>query len=180
MTLLVVTGAPATGKSTIATRLATTLGWPLLAKDDLKEALFDVLGTGDRQWSRRLSDASFVVQFEAGRSFVDAGSSVVIEGNFRPEHSMRIQAIAARTGTDVVQVLCVASPDVAQERLRRRAGARHRGHLDVELETELEALLVAQARPLDLPGGRHVIDTSQLPLAQIDPLIARVVASLGR
>jgi predicted kinase len=57
MTLLVVTGAPATGKSTIATRLATTLGWPLLAKDDLKEALFDVLGTGDRQWSRRLSDA---------------------------------------------------------------------------------------------------------------------------
>ena len=45
--LVVVTGLPGSGKTTIAGPLAAELGWPLLGKDTIKEALFDALGTGD-------------------------------------------------------------------------------------------------------------------------------------
>jgi adenylate kinase family enzyme len=39
--LLIVTGPPGVGKTTVAEALAPRLGLPLLAKDDLKETLHD-------------------------------------------------------------------------------------------------------------------------------------------
>jgi tRNA uridine 5-carbamoylmethylation protein Kti12 len=50
MTLVLVTGPPTSGKTTLARPLAHHLDLPLLGKDAIKEALFDTLGTGDRAW----------------------------------------------------------------------------------------------------------------------------------
>ena len=54
VTLVLVTGSPASGKTSLAQPLARQRGLPLLGKDAIKEALFDTLGTGGRTWSRRL------------------------------------------------------------------------------------------------------------------------------
>ena len=45
--LLLVTGLPATGKTTLARLLARRFTAPLLAKDVIKEPLLDVLGAAD-------------------------------------------------------------------------------------------------------------------------------------
>jgi predicted kinase len=72
LTLIVVSGAPGTGKSTIARALGADLRFPVLSLDPVKEALADVLGLGDEDWSNRVGDAAAEVVFRLGAVFPDA------------------------------------------------------------------------------------------------------------
>ncbi len=53
-------GPPGAGKSALAVPLAAALGFPLLSKDVIKEALWDAMAppAGDPAWSRRLGGAA--------------------------------------------------------------------------------------------------------------------------
>jgi hypothetical protein len=61
--VLIVTGAPASGKTTLGRQLANALGLPYFSKDLFKESLFDSLGWQDRAWSQRVGGASTAVPF---------------------------------------------------------------------------------------------------------------------
>ena len=56
--IIVVSGTPGSGKTTLARQLAIALELPLISKDVIKEALYDTLGTGDLELSRRFGAAS--------------------------------------------------------------------------------------------------------------------------
>ena len=71
--LMIILGSPASGKTTLARRLAAEFSVPCLCKDDIKEALFDVLGVADRAASKRLSDASFAAELRVARTQLEAG-----------------------------------------------------------------------------------------------------------
>ena len=55
---VVVSGPPASGKSTLAPALAAELGLPLVAKDTIKNALMSVLPVPDVDTSRQLGRAA--------------------------------------------------------------------------------------------------------------------------
>src|SRR3954464_2787712 len=90
--LIVVTGPPGAGKTTIAGTLRDRLGLPLIAKDALKETLGDALAVrgGDREESRRLGAATFEVQLAVVRELLAAGGPHVVEGNFAVERAPRL------------------------------------------------------------------------------------------
>ena len=77
--VILVNGLPATGKTTLARRLATDLRLPLLAKDAIKETLFDTLGWSDRVWSRRLGAVTFTLLYMLLEEQLRAGRSCVVE-----------------------------------------------------------------------------------------------------
>jgi len=84
--VVVVSGAPGAGKSTLAAPLARALGFPLLAKDVIKESLFDSLGQLDADplaSSWRLGGAAMELLWRPAEEC----PSVVIEANFR-SHSV--------------------------------------------------------------------------------------------
>jgi predicted kinase len=156
--LLVITGAPASGKTTLARELACRYGAALIAKDTIKEPLLDVLGAPDRAASRTLSDASFAVMFALARAQLATGSSVLLEGNFRAtEHPAALRVLTAAPAVRCAQVLCVLEEGARRERLASRAHdpARHAGHRDAELAY---ASAAAENTWLDLPGERFVHD----------------------
>jgi len=168
--LVVITGAPAAGKTTIARGIAQRLRLPLIAKDTIKEALFDGLGTGDLAWSQRLGVGTYLAIVALLEDSIAAGASVVVEANFvrGSEIEARLAALPAR----FVQVHCTAPLEVLLERYGRRE--RHPGHVDGErIEALRDAVESGRHDPLDLPGKTIRLDTSQ----EID--IGDVVARIG-
>ena len=156
--LILVTGPPAAGKTTIARDLASRLHLPLIAKDTIKEALFDGLGAGDLPRSRLLGEATYLVLLAVAEESVAAGASLVLEANFArdSEAEQRLAALPAR----FVQVHCTAPLGVLVERYQNRR--RHPGHVDAgRIDALREAVESGRHDPLDLPGDTIRVDTTE-------------------
>jgi predicted kinase len=173
--VVVVTGPPASGKSSIARELAEALPAPLLAKDPVKEALFDALGTGDAEWSKRLGIATYAVLFPMLEQEVRAGRSCVIEANFdHNEASAQLAAIQLRHPFRALQIVCTAPRDVLIDRFESRSGSRHPGHIDDErLEDVIESIDAGRWRALELDGETIEVDTTDWSTVDVDALVER-------
>ncbi len=133
----------------MARPLAAALDVPLLAKDTVKEALFDALGTGDRAWSQRLGGASMEVLF----ALAAAAPRAVLESFWRrPSAVDRLRALER----PLLEVHCACPPELSQARVRDRV--RHPGHGGVG-EHEV-AGWAAEAGPLALGGPLLEVDTT--------------------
>jgi predicted kinase len=168
-TLVIVTGAPGVGKSTLAEALASELSYVLIGKDHVKEVLFDSLGTGERDWSRRLGTASFELMFLFARRVLESGGTCILEANFT-----QAGPLLALPAERVVQFFCSAPRDVVVSRYASRV--RHPGHLDAEIAEELaERLDAGEWQPLGLRGETIVVDTTT-PL-DVEALARRVTGA---
>lgn len=171
--LILITGLPGTGKSTLARMLASRYRLPLICKDTIKEPLLDVIGARDRADSRRLSDASFAVMFALAGECLRTGTDLILEGNFRAgEHEPAVRAIAAAqalTSAPLAQILCRAAEPVRVARLQARATdpSRHAGHRDAAMATEPSPPTVDF---LALPGERFTFDSNATSAADVDPV----------
>jgi glucokinase len=175
---VVISGLPASGKTTLGRELAAALDLPLIDKDAILDRLFETRGVGDAVWRRKLSRESDVIfQAEAAAS----------EGAVLVSH-WRLPGMAADSGTDaswlsddtpaLVHVRCVCPPETAARRYLDRR--RHPGHLDaarsyLELVTSFES--AAALGPLDIVP-RIDFDTSEpRPIAGLIEVIRAVLAT---
>ncbi len=175
--LVIVSGLPASGKSTLARKLAPALALPLLDKDDILEGLFEAVGTGDADWRQRLSRASDeILERLAQRS-----SGAVLTSFWRhrqlPSDSGTPTSWLAATSPRLVEIYCVCDPAVAAYRFMNRV--RHPGHLDKTKRGEdllSHFQILAALGPLGL-GKLLRIDTAKE--IEFDRLVCEVRTLLG-
>ena len=176
--LIIVSGSPGAGKTTLARRIAKELGLPLFARDDIKELLFDTLGWSNRQWSRKLGLASWKVFYHVLEELLKVNQSFVVESNFRKElASKELLALQDEYRFETVQVLCRADSEVLLERFKQRAesGERHPGHVDRLNYDEFEAALhQGDWDALEINGRVVTVDTTDFEAVDWGQLISDV------
>jgi predicted kinase len=170
--ILVVTGPPASGKSFIAGELSRRLALPLIAKDGIKEVLYDSLGVGDRAWSRRLGGATYALMLDMLGRQLEVGRPCVVEGTFATDiANVRFAELGQRWPFVALQIFCLAPHAVLVARYAQRAPARHPGHVDAAIVDGLADQLGSGVwEPLELPGRLMKLDTRDFEALDMDAL----------
>lgn len=176
---IIITGHPATGKTTLAHALGNVMKFPVFSKDEVKEDLFNVLGWSDKDWSRKLSLAAYRILDRAIVEALSTGTGIIVESNFlEPFDSTRFQGFIDRFCPRAVQILLSCDEEVRIQRFQERiaSGVRHPGH------HELDQLPVYQSKdpcvPLSLSSPTITIDTTNFNLVDIDEIRKRINVAL--
>ena len=164
---VVVSGAPGSGKTTLARPLAAELRLPLLAKDTFKEAIAEALAPADVAESRRIGRAAIAAMLAVA---AEVGAAV-LDNVWRPD--LARGELAALPGP-IVEVACCCPPSTAKRRYRARAGSRHAAHFDADRLGD-DLWLPAATSPVAGPWPVLEVDTTE-PVS-ITALAASIHAS---
>jgi predicted kinase len=155
-------GWPGSGKSTLAAGLAAELQVPLLAKDEIKEALTDALGRPESvPESQRLGRAAVLAMLRVAQRCPGA----VLDSTWFDYTRPLLADLPGR----LVEVRCLVPHELARARYQARAALRHPGHLD-HLRSDAE--LWGQPVPPLHVGPLVEVDTSR---AVDVPALARAI-----
>ena len=130
--LIVVTGPPGSGKTTLAHELARSIPCPAICRDEIKEGMVHAQGAGFEPGpSDPLTERTFPLFFEVLRVLLEAKVTIVAEAAFqdfrwRPALEPLLDLAELRI------VRCTAGPEVSYARATER-GARRAAHGDSAL-----------------------------------------------
>lgn len=162
--LLVISGLPCTGKTTLGRQIAAEFRLPLISRDDIKESLFDTLGWKDREWSKKLGSASYGLLYYFIESQICRGRSIAVESNFQPKFdNHKFLNLKQKHEFELVQFHCKASDEVLFQRFKNRSesGERHPGHVDHLNYEEFKTTLIKGGYDLlDVESKVFEVDTS--------------------
>jgi adenylate kinase family enzyme len=182
--LVLISGPPGAGKTTLGAKIAQELGIPFINKDGIKELLFDTLGVRDRQWSRQLGIASTVLLFHVIERQLAAGQSLVAESAFHTVFDApRLKRLQERCRFQTLEVYCAAETEALLARFisRAQSAERHPGHGEQSQPDELRANLERGVyAPLSAPGAALIVDTTDFASVDDQRLIRQLRAQIGK
>jgi predicted kinase len=179
--LVLVGGAPGTGKSTLAAELGARLGWPVLRSDEVRK---DVAGIGrgarapaplgEGIYDDATTRATYAALVDRARHALGLGEPVIIDASWaRAESRAAAAGLARETSSELVELRCDAPPGVADERIARRQ-ARGGDASDADA-----AVAAAMRAAFDPWPTATTISTDTAPDRAVAAALARLGVGLG-
>ena len=183
--LIIVSGPSASGKSTLADRLAADLHLPVIHRDRIKEAMFDTLGYSDRRQSKKFGIAAALVLIRELEDMLKVGASCIVEGKFIPRFSeAELKQLLKDNGADSIQIQCLCEGEALHQRFEQRAlsSERHPGHDEANnMEDFKDELLAGRLPYLELPDGEILeYDTTEHDESRYQDILKKVQSRLSR
>ncbi len=131
MYCILVTGIPASGKSTLCRYLAKELGLASFSKDDIKELLFDTLGFQSRAEKVKLGTAAMEMMYYAAAQTLKSGQPCIMENNFEDASQQGLRKLLETYHCTAITIRLTGDHRVIYDRFsaREKSPERHRGHI---------------------------------------------------
>lgn len=181
-TLIIITGFPGTGKTSLGKKISNKFDLPFVSKDAFKEILFDVLGTKDREWSKKIGMAGYDILYHITEENLKANKSLVIETNFDPNFAnKKIYEFNEKYNFTPFQIRCITDGKILFQRFKERSNdsERHGGHCDNDnLEEWRPVLEKGKLESLEINGETFDIDTTDFKKINYPELFAKIKENL--
>ncbi len=172
--LVIVSGPPGVGKTTLAKKLSAKYKLPLIYKDGFKEILFDKLEVKNSKWSQKLGEVSYDFIHHATEQLLKSGVSHIIEAPFDPSYeNEKFTALLKKYDFTPIQIQLKTDRKMIYQRMKERGnnGERHPGHeFDYNItETKIDTLK-ENYEPLAIIGGIHYVNTTDFDSINLDKI----------
>lgn len=160
--LVLVGGLPGSGKTTFSRALRSALGpqWAVVSSDDTRTGFAcrdtEPPAYGQGRYSTGAIDATYGELLRQARAHLEGGEPVILDASWTSAaRRERGAALARATSSDLIQLCCVAPPEVLTARIRQRAAD------GVDSSEATVAVMERMATDMDPWPSAWPVDTSQ-------------------
>lgn len=193
---ILVTGIPASGKSTIAEYLAKELCLPCFSKDAFKEILFDTVGFCSREEKVALGVAAMEIMYDTAERLMRRGLPFILENNFENTSMTQLKRLLKQYRYIAVTVTLTGDYRTIYRRFLARNASpdRHRGHVvndrypeegqkseppQIPFETFVAGITARGMDAFAVNGPQIVVDTTDFQAVDKAALV-RQIKELGK
>lgn len=163
--LVMVGGLPGTGKSTLASSIASRIGAIVLRTDEVRREMFSAMGDpSDRYayreglYSDQMTNATYQEVLRRTEVALGHGTSVVLDGSWNAAlHRAQARSAGQRMEAEITEFQCVADATLAERRIEAR-----RSNWD-NVSDATGAIAASMANDMEPWPTSTILDTSASP-----------------